>query len=202
MNNKKMARVAKNLDILANVFCKIAAIAGIICVAVAILSLIFGGKIFAEAAHSPNLDLDFIKLHLTDKVNLDSKFMKLYVCISTLGGGIVCFLVAYIAGLLRKILSPMKIGRPFEEGISQNLKNVGWAIIVGGFISEVLGCVARMLLINAYPFDEFFSPELIRKTEYVFTINFNFVIIACAVFLLSYIFSYGQILQRESDETL
>ena len=200
MNNSKMARVAKNLDILANVFGKIAAAAGIVCVAVAILSLIFGGKMFAEAAFS--LDLDFIKLHLSDKVDINDNFMKLYVCISTLGGSIICFLLSYIAGLLRKILSPMKIGRPFEEGISRSLKKVGWAIILGGFFSEVLGCIARILLSKAYPIDELFSTDLISRTEFVFTINLNFVIIACAVFLLSYIFSYGQVLQRESDETL
>ena len=62
MNNNKMTRVAKNLDILVNVGGKIAAAAGIICILLAFSALIFGARIFAEAAIT--LDLDFIKFHL------------------------------------------------------------------------------------------------------------------------------------------
>lgn len=69
-------------------------------------------------------------------------------------------------------------------------------------MNELVGVAARILLINAYSLDELFTSEAIEKTEFVLTINFEFVLIACVVFFLSYIFNYGQTLQQESDETL
>ena len=200
MDNNKMVRVAKNLDIFANVGGKITAAAGIVCVAVAVLTLIFGSRMFTEG--NITLNLDFIQLHLSDGVDVNEQFIKLYVCIATLGGSIICFLVYYISKLLRKILAPMKDGRPFEKGISEHLKKVGWAVLIGGFLSELVGIAARILMQKAYSVDTLFASAAVSKIETVFTINLNFVLIACAVFLLSYIFTYGQILQQDIDETL
>ena len=200
MNNSKMVRVAKNLDIFANVGGKITFAAGIACIVVAFLSLILGDRMFAGGALT--LDLDFIKFYLNENICVNEQFVKLYVVAATLGGGIICFLVYYVSKVLRKILAPMKNGRPFESGISENLKKVGWGVLIGGFLSELVGVVARMLLIKSYSIDTLFASAAIAKTEFVFTMNFDFVLITCVVFFLSYIFTYGQVLQQESDETL
>lgn len=200
MNDNKMTRVAKNLDILANVGGKITCAAGIVCMVVAVLTLFFGGRMFAEGAVT--LDIDFIKFHLNDNGYVNERFMKFYVIAATLGGGIICFLVYYISKVLRTILAPMKNGRPFEDGISGNLKKVGWGVLIGGFLSELVGIAARMLLIKAYSIEALFESAAIAKTEFVFTMNFDFVLITCVVFFLSYVFTYGHALQQESDETL
>lgn len=200
MNNSKMTRVAKNLDILANVTGKITAAAGILCIIIAVLTLIFGGKMFSDGAVT--LDLDFVKFHLNNNADINEQFLKYYVFAATLGGGIICFLVYYISRLLRSILSPMKAERPFEAGTPECLKKVGWAILIGGFLSELVGILARALLIKAYSLGDLFSSAAIEKTDFVFTMQFDFVLIACAVFLLSYIFTYGQVLQQDADETL
>ena len=200
MDNNKMARVAKNFDTFAKVGGKITIAAGIVCAVTAILTLIFGNKMFE--AGSVTLDLDFIKFHLTNNVYVNEHFLKLYVSVATLGGSIICFLAAYICKLLRKVLTPMKMGRPFESGISHYLKKVGWAVLGGGFLSELVGIAARVLLTRAYSIGELFTSAAISKTEFVFTMSFDFVLIACVIFFLSYIFAYGQALQQESDETL
>lgn len=200
MNNTKMIRVAKNLDIFANVAGKITFATCIVCIVIAFLSLIFGDRMFAGDAIT--LDLDFIRFHLNENAYVDEQLVKLFVIAATLGGGILCFLVYYVSKAFRKILIPMKNGRPFESGISENLKKAGWGILIGGFLSDLVGVVARILLIKAYSVDMLFASEVVTKTEFVFTMNFDYVLIACAVFFLSYIFTYGQALQQESDETL
>ena len=200
MDNNKMTRVAKNLDVLTNVGGKIIAGVGVVCIVVAFLALIFGTKIFG--AGDTTLNLDFIKFHLNNNAYVNVEFMKFYVFAAALGGGIICFIVFYVSKLFREILAPMKIGRPFENGIPKNLKKTGWVILIGGFFSELAGVIARILLINAYSIDELFLSETITKTEFVFTIDLNFALVACVIFFLSYIFTYGQVLQQESDETL
>ena len=200
MENTRMTHIARNLDILANVGGKITFAAGITCIVVAVLTLLFGDKMFTSGALT--LDLDFIKFHLGDHAAVDMRFLKLYVCAATLGGSILCFLTACIAKLLRRILAPMKNGRPFESGTPECLRKVGWAILLGGFLAETVGILARSLLIKAYALADLFASAAITKTEFVFTMDLNFVLIACVVFLLSYIFKYGQVLQKDADETL
>ena len=68
--------------------------------------------------------------------------------------------------------------------------------------AEAVGILARSLLIKAYSLADLFASAAITKTEFVFTMDLNFVLIACVVFLLSYIFKYGQVLQKDADETL
>ena len=200
MDNNKMARVAKNFDTFAKVGDKIAVAAGIVCAVTAILTLIFGNKMFE--AGTVTLDLDFVKFHLSSDTYVNMQFMKFYVCAATLGGSVLCFLLSYVCKVLGVILAPMKMGRPFEKGTSKHLRKVGYAVLIGGLLSEVIGIIARVLLINAYSIDELFTSTAISKIEFVLTMNFDFVLIACVIFFLSYIFAYGQVLQQDSDETL
>ena len=148
------------------------------------------------------LDLDFIKFHLNDNAYVNERFMKLYVCITAFVGGLICLLIYYISTLCCKILSPMKEGRPFEPSVSMDLRKIAWGILIGGLIAEGLGIVARILLTKAYTLNELFTSDAISKTEYLYIMNLDFVFIACIILFLSYIFSYGQILQQDSDETL
>jgi len=200
MNTSKMASTAKNLDVLANIGSKITAVAGGICIITAFLVLIFGEKMFAGS--NVTLELDFIKFHLQNNAYMNEKFIRLYAFAGALGGGVICFIVYYIAKLLRRILSPMKAGRPFEAGVSANFKKIGWVVLIGGLLSELVGMTARMLLIKAYSIEQLFASPAIAETEFIFTLNFGFMLTSCAIFLLSYIFSYGQRLQQDSDETL
>ena len=83
-----------------------------------------------------------------------------------------------------------------------NLKKIAVAILIGGAVSELLGVAERIIMTKAYPMEEIFASEAISKLEYVFTYNLDFVFTAVIVLFASYIFSYGQVLQQESDETL
>lgn len=201
MDNDKITRVAKNLDIFANVAGKVAAAAGIVSLAAAALLLIFGRNMLDPS--SIKLNLDFAVLHLGESAPVNERFFSLYAVSSALGAGILCFLVSYVCKLIRAILSPMKNGRPFEAGISDNIKKVAWAVLIGGLVSELMGVAARVMLIKAFRVDELFAATAaVAKTEYAFTIDLGFALFACVLFFLSYVFAYGRMLQQESDETL
>lgn len=195
-----MIKTAKNLDILANIFGKIALIAGGISIVLAVLTLVLDAEFFVKGATS--VDFDFIRVHLAQGCVADERFIKLYAFAGSLGGGMVCIVAGYCASLFRKILAPIKDGRPFEADISRNLKKAGWAVLAGGLLTEITGVAARALLVKAYPMNQIFSAEAVTKTEFMSVINLDFVIITCILFFLSYIFAYGQALQKESDETL
>lgn len=198
--NDKIITTAKNLDTLAKVGGKIAQVFGIVCIIFAALVLVFGEKVFV--ANSLTLDLDFVKLHLSNDFQAITDIIKIYALLALLIAAVICFIIYYASKLARNILSPMKEGRPFESEVAANLKKTAMVVLVGGAAAEILGIVERVLITKAYPFEQIFSSAAISKIEYVFTIDFGFVLIACVILFLSYIFTYGQTLQRESDETL
>ena len=200
MENKKMMKTAGTFETIFKVVRGITMACGFVCLAMAVLVLIFGEKMFVPG--SLTLDLDFVKLHLAEEFQGITGAIKLYAVVSLLWAGVLLFVTAYTCGLYRGILALVKEGRPFEKGVVTNLRKVAWAILAGGAAATLLGLVGHVILTRAYPMEQIFASEAVTKLEYVFTMDFSFVATACIVFLLSYIFSYGQALQRQSDETL
>lgn len=200
MDNIKLKRTAATLDTLVKVFGTIFKVVAIICAVFAILVLILGSRMYDTS--SLTLDLDFITLELADGVNLSQTPMNAYAIVGLLAVCCICFIVSYIAVIIRKILAPMKDGRPFEADIPANLRKIAWLSLVVGIITQVSGIAERILLTFTYPIDDIFSSALISSWESTFTFDLSFVLIFLVIMFLSYIFAYGQKLQQESDETL
>ena len=198
MDNKKMVNSAKNLDTIAKVCSICFRIVGIACIILTLAILALGSKI--NATHS--ISLDFIKMYLTDQVNINTGYMQIYLTAGLLVVSILCFMIDFGIKLIRRILAPMKEGRPFEADVPTNLKKIAWIVLVGGAVTQVVGIIERIVLMKACPAEQIVNMDVISKLEYTFTIDFTFVLAFCIVMFLSYIFSYGQILQKESDETL
>ena len=141
-------------------------------------------------------------MYLTDQVNINTGYMQIYLTVGLLVVSILCFMIDFGIKLIRRILAPMKEGRPFEADVPTNLKKIAWIVLAGGAVTQVVGIIERIVLMKACPAEQIVNMDVISKLEYTFTIDFTFVLAFCIVMFLSYIFSYGQILQKESDETL
>jgi len=200
MKNQKMINSAKNMDTFVKVMGRIFEVVCIVLAVFAVLVAIFGESMFEKG--SLTLDLDFVVLRLSEEYQQITKGMELYAIVSLLAAAGVCIAVSVICRLLRRILAPMKDGRPFETGIDRDLRKIGWVVLAAGAVWQLAGCVLKLLLIRSYPMDQIFSSSAITGIEYTFIFDLGFVLIACVLFLLSYIFAYGQKLQQESDETL
>ena len=103
--------------------------------------------------------------------------------------------------MLREIIAPMKDGGPFVEGISRKMRNFGCFIIISGVVGNIVQFIGTLIVRSS-----FFA--LLEQSEYVSSVVYenifdgSFIILALFVFLLSYIFRYGEELQKQSDETL
>lgn len=200
MKNEKIMKTSKNLDKFVKIAGGICRALGIVCIVFAVLVLIFGSAMFEEG--SLTLELEFIKFYLADDLQTVTGMMKVYTVIGLIAASVICFMFDYASRILRRILEPMKESRPFDADIPENLKKIAWMVLIGGAIVQIIGIAERVLMIQAFPMNQIFASEAITKLEYVFTIDFGFGLIFCIILFLSYIFSYGQALQRESDETL
>ena len=199
MDNRKMITAAGNWDTMLRIMEGFMKAFAIVFAVFFVLLKIFREKMVAG---NFTLDLDFVKLHLAEEYGQMGGLLLNHMDMVLISGILLCIAVRYGIGYLRKVLAPMKEGRPFDGDTPVYLKKIAWVILIGGGLIQVLGIAGRAMMIRALPMDAIFASAAIERVEYVFTVDFGFVCLACAVLLLSRIFEYGQRLQQESDETL
>lgn len=200
MDNKKMIATAGHLDTVLRISEGFMKAFAIVFAVFMVLVKLFGEKMVAGTF---SLDLDFVKLHLTEAYGgIPAGLVTGQVEVVLITGCIGCIFIRYGIGFLRGILAPMKEGRPFDGAVPLNLKKFAWVYLIGSGLVQVMGMVQRALLARTLPMDAIFSSPAIDSVEYVFTMDFAFVWVFCVLRLLAQIFEYGQRLQLESDETL
>ena len=200
MEEKKLMKTANILDTIAKVCAGILRAVGVVLIVFAILVLVLGEKMYDVSTLS--LNLAFVKLYLAEGYGQVTGLVQVYTVLGLLVGSVVCFAACYGLKYLRKILAPMKVGRPFEAETPACFKKIAWVVLGSGAAVQIIGLIERVLLTKIYPMEQIFASEAIEKIEYVNTVDFTFVLVFGILMLLSYIFAYGQTLQKESDETL
>ena len=200
MNKEKMMSTAKFMNTGAKVVGGIFGAVSIVCAVFAVLVAVFGERIFAVGSFT--MELGYYTFHLAEDFTPDMDKMKWFACVGLIGVGVICFLVKRACVHLRTILTPMEEGRPFEPGTPGSLRKIAWITLIGGAVFQILTFAEGFILMWAYPLDNVFSTQAVKAVEYNFTLDLSFVWIACLILFLSYIFSYGQALQQEADETL
>ena len=200
MDNSKIIHTAGNLDTLARVGSGICKAAAIVCLVIGVLVGILSEKMLTSTAMS--LDLDFLKLHLTDAYCTFTPMTKLYMVVGLISAAVSCWMFGFGLSLVRKVLDPMKQGRPFEDHTPGVLRKIAWVVIIGGVLTQLLGMAARVLSMQVFPMDEIFSSPAIDHVETMFNLDLSCVILGCVILFLSYVFQYGRTLQVEADETL
>lgn len=201
MENEKLIKSANIIDKILKIL-RGFALAGVIVSAIFIpLTLIFGTKVIADASH---LELGNLTLKMAGDFSqyLDIAAVKKSIVVSLFCGVAVSGALWYCLGLLRDILAPMKEGRPFEVGISDKIRTLGWAVLIGGFVSELGRAVSSVFMLKAYDLSFLAEGANVESMSFNYTLDLWFVAAALLVFFLSYVFRCGEQLQRQSDETL
>ena len=96
----------------------------------------------------------------------------------------------------------MAEARPFDESMSVNLRKLGWLSLAAVVVYFALSGVAETLELSMYNFNQLFAADLVTDVTLIHSVGFSLLLIPAVLFLLSYVFKYGEELQRQSDETL
>ncbi|GEM_PF-873514 len=178
------------------------AIAGMaVAVIFMILTAFLGEKIIADASEISFSGME-IKLAGERSVYLNTPWAIGSVFASLAAVLISCGAAFFVINALRSILSSMKEGEVFAEGVSKKVRNLGTAVLVGGGLAEIAFRISDIIEMKAYNWDVILNSSVISKTGYGTRISLWFVIAALVIYFLSFIFRCGERLQKESDETL
>ncbi len=132
---------------------------------------------------------------------LNKSTWKISTVMGLVFGTMTVIVVVYAIRLIRKLLEPMKEGRPFHTGISAMIKSLAWVTLIGGAVVRVCQTAAEIAEIKACEFTMLFNENVFTEYSFHYMIDLNFIVTACVLFFLSCVFRYGEELQRESDET-
>lgn len=201
MENTKMRKSAAVVDRILKIVQGFMVAGVIVCAIFIPLTLIFGEKVVASAN---SMTLGALKLHLNGDAMAYLDLANLKVSIIAMLAASIFALAAswYCVRVLRGILAPMKEGQPFAQGISGQVKKLGWTVLVAGGIAEVSRMLESVFEVRAYRIEQLLDSSAVASVSHNYSINLWFVATALILFFLSYVFRYGEALQREADETL
>lgn len=148
-----------------------------------------------------NMSMGNVTLHLS-RILEPSRPLRWPICALLLLAVIELGLSACGLHLLHKILLPMSKGQPFNGSVSADLKKLGWFTLAGVLSSAILSTVADTLAISIFDLNQLFTPGLVTGYTVNHTIDLALLFIPALLFILSYVFQYGEELQHLSDETL
>lgn len=129
------------------------------------------------------------------------------VVLLTAAGSLILSLVGFFLGrklvnCFRQILKPMKEGLPFHSTISENLKKSAVYVIVWGIVKNLTMLLEVLMIATQYQLPTLLLSDKITKVSFGYDVELGFLLVAAVLFLLSYVFRYGESLQQLSDETL
>lgn len=200
MEHKKLVKFAAVLDKIAQVGTKVFLVVCIVCAVFAVLVMALGGLVMEP--NSFVLELGFAKLHLAETYQTVTPLMRAYTAVGLLSACVFLFGVRHGLVLLRRVLAPMKEGKPFAEETALNIGKMSWLVFVCGTVLQVLNVTSQVLLVLALPMGEILGTPAVTELGFSFQIDFGFVLVFVVLRLMAYVFAYGQVLQRQSDETL
>lgn len=101
--------------------------------------------------------------------------------------------------IVRRILSTMIHLRPFDQSIPDSLRKLAWISVFLGIVLNLIGIAGDFLLFHI---PSLLAGEGVAGIGLNVDLDLSFLLITAVLLLLSCVFSYGQTLQQQSDETL
>ncbi len=197
---KKISNLAKKMDGVVRFYKGVLILTEIVLVIMLVIMLGFEDSFFV----SGNFDfsLAFVDFQFAEAYTPDLQTMKFYFIGMMVLGIVILAFTYYEAVIIRRIIKPMTEERPFDSSVAKNIRLLAWIILIGEGIFSALYFALEVFEYHAFDYENIFLSDKIISVSADYDFNVTFVWIFFVVYLLSYVFQYGQELQIQSDETL
>ncbi len=200
MTTEKMVKTAGVLEKILRVLQVITAVIPIITVAaIVVFTVVYIANPEALSGLSVDTSINFgmLTFEAGENTAVDSADILVYCWIAAASAVVFISIMWYTLGIFRKILKPMTEGSPFYPSVSREIRRLAFMCLIGGVVRNIVSLINSANL--AHLFEQINQPQFVSM-NYVF--DLSCVVEFFALLLISYIFSYGEKLQKLSDETL
>ena len=199
MNKEKMMKTAKGLYTAAGIGQGFM-IAGMIVVVLAAVMVFVGLEDFAVS--STSVEIGDLTVYLTEEYagKFEMSSSKLLVLLAT--ALVTIAVVWYGLKIAKDILRPMREGNPFTVSVSKKIRSLARLELIGGILTIALQSITSYQMASDLDVLALFREGVVDHIRITSSFDVNFIFIAFILYLLSYVFKYGEELQQLSDETL
>lgn len=148
-----------------------------------------------------SIRIDYLKLIFNDAA-LHKDKMSMWLPLILLITAIFIFIIYKSIQTIESICTITIDHTPFDVRVSNHIKNLAKYILVGGIVFNILEVCRVMQFKQTINFNLLFNTKYVTQINFDIRLHLSFLIFAALIYLLSYIFRYGQELQQLSDETL
>lgn len=118
-------------------------------------------------------------------------------------GTIMTLLIVYFPiNILKRIIENFSKGTPFVSPVSKDLKRLSFLTLLLIIFIPIINSFETFAVLNIYGPDLIFNMENIKTVQINFNFDLALLIIPIFLYILSNVFSYGEELQKFSDETI
>ena len=149
-----------------------------------------------------SIRIDYLKLIFNDDAALHKDKMSMWLPLILLITAIFIFIIYKSIQTIESICTITMDHTPFDVRVANHIKNLAKYTLAGGIVFNILEVCRVMYFKQIINFDLLFNPKYVTQIKFDIRIELSFLIFAALIYLLSYIFRYGQELQQLSDETL
>ena len=196
---ERIGKIAKNLDLIARVVYTVCSVFVWVLPITAVMLLIFGEQVIADGTYTVTLGM--LTLEFSEEY-MPFEAVKFRVIAGLLSVAVLLVFVCWFIRVIQSVLEPMKEGKPFESAVSDKLKKLSFITLIGGGVLSVAKLVGEIVLCKMYDLESIFLNENIISCTAELNLDMTFLLAFGVLYLLSYIFRYGEELQKQSDETL
>ena len=149
-----------------------------------------------------SIRIDYLQLTFNDDSALSKDKMSIWLPLIFLITAIFVFIIYKAVQTIESICTITMNHTPFDVRGSNHMKNLAKYILVGGIVFNILEVCRIMQFKQTINFDLLFNTKYVTQINFDIRLHLSFLVFAALIYLLSYIFRYGQELQQLSDETL
>ena len=149
-----------------------------------------------------SIRIDFLQLIFKDDTALQKDTMSMWLPLILLITAIFIFIIYKSIQTIESICTITMDHTPFDVRVSNHIKSLAKYILAGGIVFNILEVCRVMQFKQTINFDLLFNTKYVTQINFDIRLHLSFLVFATLIYLLSYIFRYGQELQQLSDETL
>ncbi len=201
----KLVSTARKIDVffrIVDVLLKIAFVACLVCVAIVAAAGILDLPDEMVGSFDQMLEFGSLTLHIAEGYVPDFGSMLLQNALMCALAAVICYVAILGVKTIRAILAPMKDGQPFHSEVSRNLRKLGWLGLIISLMSQALETVSLLTAAATMKLETLLVSDKITHVDINVGFDLSVLIIPAVLFLLAYVFKYGEELQTLSDETL
>jgi len=195
---EKGMKIAKVINKILGVFFWIGVACGIVTLAVGLFILLAKESDFRVSGNF-SVTLGSCKVFLSDWT---AKQYRVVGAIGCLGTVVLMPFVCWSIRVLQRIFRPVGEGTPFNGEMSPALRRLAWVELIGGAVRAAAEAASEWIIGRAVDVQSLFDVSKASRVEWNGRIDGTFLVAFVILLLMSFVFQYGEKLQRQDDELL